>query len=96
MKKLEKIITKTQDTVNGRCVDVFGYVLDDQTGEVTLGYDVCGEKEMFMMCYGWINPEDPAGAPSKNYSSREDAENSEYGEQFAKMFEAATNALLRK
>lgn len=96
MKKLEKIVTKTLDTVKGRCVDVFGYVLDDQVGEVTLGCDVCGDKEMAMMCYGWINPEDPAGAPSKDYASREEAENSEYGEQFAKMFEAAAKALMRK
>lgn len=93
MKKIEEIITKTLDTNEGKCVDVFAYVDDDTLGEVTLGYSVCGNEEIVVMSYGRINTEDPSDVPSRTFEDWQEAAESEYGEAFETMRSEAEKIL---
>lgn len=89
MKKIEEMITKTCETTEGKCVDVYAYVKDDECGEVTLGYELCGSDKKAVMCYGRIDPDDPGDVPSRTFESAKEAAESEYGEAFELMFDVA-------
>ena len=93
MEKIGKIITKVLDTTEGKCADVFAYAKNPTGEEVTLGYELCGNNEKFMMCYGRISPEDPGDVPSKTFENSNEALGSEYGGLFAEMAAVAKKAL---
>lgn len=89
MKKANEITAKVLDTANGKFVDVLAHVEDEEYGEVTLGYELGGEGEKFVISYGRINAEDPGDVPSEEFADRNAVAESEYAEVFEEMYDIA-------